>query len=73
MNFVAKLSRVQRSYTMWFNAVVGSLYIVVPALAEAFPALQGYVPDKLYHYAMALLVFGNIVLRFKTNKPLEER
>ena len=69
----AKLARLHKSWTMWFNAVVGTAAFAVPVAADNFPMLQGYVPTTWYHYCMGALMFGNFVLRLKTSKPLQEK
>jgi len=69
----AKCANLHKSLTIWFNTVMGTAIVVLPVAQDQFPALQGYVPDKWYHYTMGALVVGNILLRFKTNRPLQEK
>ena len=69
----AKLANMHRSITIWFNGVLGTVAVGLPMAQDNFPQLQSYVPEKWYHYMMGALVVGNIMLRFKTSKALEER
>jgi len=71
--FVARLKKIHKSWTMWFNAISGSLIVILPSLETSFPQLQDYLPHNLYQYAMAAIIVGNMVLRFKTVKPLEAK
>lgn len=59
-----------RSWTIWFNGVMAAGLGVLPALQDWFPQLQAYLPSKPYQYATVLLLVGNFILRFKTNKSL---
>lgn len=69
----AKLARAHRSLTLWFNAVAASVVTALPILQDAFPAMHDYIPDNLYKSAMGVVVAGNILLRFRTNQPLESK
>jgi cytochrome b561 len=69
----AKCARLHHSATVWFNGVAGVAVFALPQLRDQVPQLQGYIPEKWYHYVMGALIIGNIILRFKTSKPLQER
>jgi hypothetical protein len=68
-----KLAKLHKSATIWFNGVYGATLVTLPQAQDMFPNLLGHIPDKLYHYGMAVLVIGNILLRFKTNKALQDK
>jgi hypothetical protein len=69
----ARLSKLHKSWTVWFNALMGAATYALPAAAEQFPSLSGYIPDKWYHYMAGAIMFGNFLLRIKTSKPLEAK
>jgi len=72
-NLKAKLQKVHKSATIWFNGIGTIVLSGLPLVQDQFPQLQGYIPEKFYHYGMGVLIIGNILLRFKTNKPLEQK
>jgi len=72
-NLKAKLQKLHKSATIWFNSIAGTVVVGLPQAQDNFPNLMGHIPDKFYHYGMAVLVIGNIILRFKTNRPLEQK
>ena len=67
--FIDKLKGARRSFTVWFNSVVAVIIGIMPMLQDALPMLAQYVPNIKW-VAVALIV-GNVILRFKTNVPLE--
>lgn len=69
----AKLAKAHRSWTVWFNGMVGAAVSALPFAQDNLPQLQGYVPAHLYQYAMAAVIVGNIILRFKTAQGLESK
>jgi len=62
-----------RSFTIWFNSLMAVVIASLPLMQDSFPELQSYVPSKWYHYAMGLLIVGNILLRIKTTTSLAEK
>ena len=66
-------AKAHKSLTIWFNSVLGVAVVALPYAQEQLPQLQGYLPAGLYHYAMGLLIVGNIVLRFKTTSALADK
>lgn len=69
----AKLDRVHRSFTIWFNGLMAA---AVPALIFAqdqLPLLKEYLPTDFYGMAFIAVIVGNIVLRFHTSLPLEQK
>jgi len=69
----ADLANMHKSLTIWFNSIIGTLAVALPALQDSLPQLQDSLPPNLYQYAMVALVLGNIVLRFKTNSALADK
>lgn len=69
----AKLKKIHKSLTIWVNGVTVAL---VPLLADAqnnIGLLKGYISQDLYKYAFIFLVVANVLLRFKTNKGLDQK
>lgn len=69
----ADAAKAHKSLTIWFNSIMGMAVVAMPALQDQLPQLQGYLPANLYHYAMGMLIVGNIILRFKTNGALADK
>ena len=69
----AKLKGAIKSLTIWFNSIAGTAAVALPYAKEQLPALQSYVPHDFFQYAMAAVIIGNIVIRFKTNSSLEQK
>jgi len=70
---IDKIKNAWKSWTIWFNGVATAIVLGLPSAQDAFPQLQAYLPANVYKYAMAALVVGNILLRFKTNKSLADK
>lgn len=62
-------SRVIRSKTLWFNAIVAGL----AALEAVYSVLQPFVPGNAYAWFTVILTVGNAVLRVVTKLPLESK
>lgn len=71
--FKSKLARLHKSFTIWFNGLAGAAVLGLPEAKDAFPQIQPYIDATLFKYAMAVLIIGNIMLRFKTGKALNEK
>lgn len=69
----ANLSKAHKSWTIQFNALVASVAAALPELVSLFPQMQEYIPADIYKTLMGVLVAGNILLRFRTNKPLSAK
>jgi len=69
----ADAAKAHKSFTIWFNGIIGAAVVALPILQEQAPQLQDYLPASLYHYGMDALIVGNIILRFKTNGALAEK
>lgn len=72
-NLKPKLQKLHKSATIWFNGVGAMVIMGLPQAQDSFPQFQGYIPEKFYHYGMGALVLGNILLRFKTTKALQDK
>jgi cytochrome b561 len=67
------LSSAYKSWTIWFNGMLGVAVVALPAAQENLPQLQEYLPADVYHYLMGALVLGNMLLRFKTSGRLADK
>jgi hypothetical protein len=68
-----KIKGAVKSWTIWFNGVASAIVAGLPMLQDSFPQLQPYIPANFYKWAMFVIIAVNLVLRFKTNKPLEQK
>jgi len=75
--FRGKAARARRSATIRFNALCETLNellpFALPFAVEHFPELQGYMPSTIFTNVMRVILIANILYRFKTSKPLEEK
>jgi len=69
----AKLAKMHKSLTIWFNGITGSLVVLLPFLQDQMPQLNPFLSENFFRYAMGAIVIGNIILRFKTAKSLAEK
>lgn len=72
-NIMARIRGARRSLTIWFNSIVGTVAILLPAAQDSFPQMQQYLPDSFYKTAMGLVIAANIALRFKTTMDLKDK
>jgi hypothetical protein len=72
-NLKAKIKGCIRSWTIWFNGVLGTFYAAMPFAKDSFPDLQPYLPSGVYMHILGAIVLVNILLRFKTTHPLEAK
>ncbi len=68
-----KLKGTFKSLTIWFNGVAASIIVGWPYLADSLPQLVDYLTPEAYKSLMGIVILGNILLRFKTNKPLDQK
>lgn len=67
------LNGARRSLTVWFNSVVLAALPLLDAIKEFSPGLQVYLTPENFKIVGIAVIFINIVLRFKTKKPLAEK
>lgn len=72
-SFIAKLAGAKRSLTVWFNGVTGTVVLGLPMLQDSLPQMREYVPTDYFKWAMGAVIVINILLRFKTSQPLENK
>jgi len=63
------ISRIIRSKTMMFNAVVAAL----AALEPVFGMLQAFLPGNVYAWVSVTLAVGNAILRVVTTQALRDK
>ena len=55
------------------NGICGGAVVAIPALHDQLPQLQDYMTPTVYHRAMGAVIVGNILLRFKTDRALDQK
>lgn len=72
-----KIAGAVKSKTIWLNAIFLLLLDQLPnllgQLAVVLPQVQPYIGAELYRNASLFLIVGNVVLRFRTKTPLEQK
>ena len=72
--FKANLAGAYKSWTLWFNAFMGLFVeIGLPKALETLPLLYGVYPNSIYFTLLVVILGGNVLLRFKTTKPLSQK
>lgn len=59
-----------KSLTLWFNSIVAALAVVLPELMAQLPALKEYLGHDVYRWLFIVTVFGNVLIRFRTNSAV---
>lgn len=72
-NFLRKLSGCKRSCTMRVNAGMLAAAPVFELALTQWPMLRDYLPANVYGYAFVFIVIANIIMRFRTKLPLEDK
>lgn len=67
------LKNAWKSFTIWFNAIVGAALGLGDTIKENIPIIQQYLTPEMVKYAVISVVVINVLLRFKTNKSLAEK
>lgn len=73
MDIKGKLRGCSKSCTIRVNAILMALPEVLSLAYQQWPTLKDYLPDNVYSVGFVVLVVANILLRFKTKVPLEEK
>lgn len=62
-----------KSLTIWFNGILLALLPLMEYLKDSLPQLQEWLGADLYRTVGLIVVIGNILLRYKTKKPVSEK
>lgn len=62
-----------KSVTIWFNVILGTLYIFWPDITSNVSAVREFVSPELYTKLAIALAVGNVILRFKTTQALRDK
>lgn len=73
MKITGKLRGAWKSWTIWLNSICIAVLSGLPAVADAIPQMQPFLPEDWYRIIGGVIVGANILLRFKTNKSLDEK
>lgn len=71
--FREKIRGAFKSVTVMVNALLLAMLPFYEVLIEQLPQLQPYLPEDVYKKVGVAVVVLNIVLRFRTHKPLEHK
>lgn len=70
----AYLKGAYKSKTIWFNSLMGLFAEVgLPKALETLPLLYGVYPNSIYFTLLMVIIYGNVLLRIKTNKSLADK
>lgn len=72
MNF-DNIKKMHKSLTMWFNGIVLTVMPIVEISKESLPQLQEFLGVETYKVMGLSIIVVNMLLRFKTNKPLSDK
>ena len=62
-----------KSWTIRANALFAIIVSSLPIAQDQLPAIKPYLGQQVFYYLSAVVVISNILLRFKTNKGLDEK
>jgi len=68
-----KIKKMWKSRVVWFNSLAASVIVGLPFVADSIPQMQAFLPNDYYRWIGGIIVGANILLRFKTNKALDEK
>lgn len=72
-NFKADLARAHRSVTIWLGLVAELAVEFMPEIARAVTEMESYVLPETYKRAMQVIIFVNMMIRFRTTKALRHK
>lgn len=62
-----------KSVVIWFNGVMLALLPIFEYAKDSLPQLQELLGPDLYRTVGLFVVIGNIFLRYRTSKPINEK
>ena len=68
-----KLKGAMKSWTIWINSISAFLVLNIDFILANLPALKQAVTPQQFMMIIVVTNIVNILLRIKTNKPLDER
>ena len=68
-----KIAGLRKSVTFYFNATFAALAAILPDLIQVIPELQPLVGPEVYRHLLILNILGNVLIRGRTSKPLEDK
>jgi hypothetical protein len=69
----AKLRGATKSWTIRVNAIIGALLYNSDVIQQYLPQMAPYLPPARYQQLVFTVLMLNMVLRFRTSKPLAEK
>lgn len=68
-----KIAGLRKSFTFYFNATFAAVAAILPDLLQAIPELQPLVGPEVYKHLLIINILGNVLIRGRTSKPLEDK
>ncbi len=62
-----------KSLTIWINSIMLAALPTIELIKDSLPQLHEYLTPETYKIVGLTVVVANIVLRFKTTTPLEDK
>ncbi len=70
---IERLKNSWLSLTIWFNGLLGIVWLFLPEILSTLPAIREYVDGNIYKTLMLVAVIGNMILRVKTTQDLANK
>lgn len=70
---LAKAKGALKSLTVWFNGLMAGAIPALQYLSDTYDSVRATLPDHMGTYVMYGMIAANVLLRFRTKKPLEEK
>lgn len=70
---LSKLQGCYKSVVIWFNGLALSLLSLFEMFHDSMSELMPFLSANMYKTVGLAIIIGNIVLRFKTSKPLQDK
>ena len=67
------VKRCKKSRTIKFNGLMLVAFQLAPLVSESLPTIKEYLAPEIYKWLFLTVVAVNILLRFKTKEPLENK
>ena len=73
LTFKQRLRNCWKSWTIWLNAMAGTVVTLLPVAQDNIPQIEAYVPHNMFQITMGVVIAANILLRFKTTADLKDK
>lgn len=69
----AKLLGACKSLTVWFNGLMAGAIPALQYLSDSYDSVRSSLPGHTGMYLLYGMIAANVLLRFRTKKPLEDK